>query len=227
MTTPIPWSYTALNDFKSCPYSFHETRVTRRIVRTQGEEAKWGEYVHKQFEQRQATQTPLPPELTEHESYMVRLDGIPGDKLYVEAKVALDKQAQPCGFFDKDVWWRGVIDWKKIAPVDARVALVDYKTGKPHNDFAQLKLFALHTFALYPEVDVVDTRYYWTQSGADTRKVFGRAEIPALWAEFIPDLKQYKLAFNTDTWQKRQSGLCNGWCPVTDCEFWNPKRPKR
>jgi hypothetical protein len=40
----------------------------------------------------------------------------------------------------------------------------------------------------------------------------------------VPDLKQYATAFKTDVWQPRQSGLCNGWCPVTECEFWKPKR---
>lgn len=227
MTTLLPWSYTALSDFKSCPWSFHETRVTKRIKRVQGPEAKWGEYVHKQFELRQATKDPLPAELKEHEPFMVRLEAIPGDKMYVEQKVALDKLARPCGFFDPNVWWRGVIDWKKLAIADRRVALVDYKTGKPKNDFDQLMLSALHTFAVYPDVDIVDARYYWTQTEADTRKVFGRTEIGAMWARFIPDLKQYVQAFKDDIWQKRQSGLCGGWCSVTDCEFWHSKRPQR
>ncbi len=227
MTTPLPWSFTSLSDFKNCPWQFHETRVTKRIVRVQGEDAKWGTYVHKQFELRQATKDPLPPELAEHEAYMTRLDNIPGERVWVEAKVALNRQAQPCEFFAKDVWWRGVIDWKKLAAADRRIALVDYKTGKVKDEFDQLTLFALHTFALYPDVDIVDTRYYWTQTSEETRKVFGRAEIAALWAKFVPDLKQYKQAFDTDTWQKRQSGLCAGWCPVTDCEFWRPRRAQR
>ena len=37
---------------------------------------------------------------------------------------------------------------------------------------------------------------------------------------------QYAQAFKTDTWQPRPSGLCNGWCPVKTCEFWQPKRNK-
>ena len=226
MTTPLPWSHTALIDFKNCPWSFHETRVTKRIGRIRGEDAKWGLYVHKKFEMRQATREPLPTELAEHEPYMVRLDNIPGDRLWVEGQVALNKQIKPCDYWDKNVWWRGVIDWKKLAIADRRVALVDYKTGKAKDDFDQLMLSALHTFAMYPDVDIVDAHYYWTQTGVDTRKVFGRAEIPSMWAKFVPDLKQYKQAFDTDTWQKRQSGLCGGWCPVIDCEFWHPKRTR-
>lgn len=227
MTSPLPWSYTALSDFRNCPWQFHETRVTKRIVRTQGDEAKWGEYVHKQFEHRQATGNPLPTELAEHEAFMTKLDRIPGETLYVESKVALNKHLQPCEFFAKDVWWRGVIDWKKWCAADRRVALTDYKTGKPGTNFDQLDLFTLHTFARHPDVDIIDARYYWTQTGTETRKVYGRDEIPKLWATFVPDLKQYVLAFKEDVWQKRQSGLCNGWCPVTDCEFWRPRKARR
>jgi hypothetical protein len=226
MPLPIPWSHTALRDFLSCPWSFHETRVTKRIKREQGEEAEWGEYVHKQFERRQIARAVLPPPLLTHEAYMKKIEAISGT-LAVEQKIAFDKRAQPCGFFDQQVWFRGVIDWKKVCVPDRRATLIDYKTGKQKDDFAQLGLFALHTFAAHPEVDLVDTRYFWTQTGLETRKVYGRAEIPALWANYIPDLRQYALAFKDDAWPKRQSGLCNGWCPVTDCEHWRPKRLRR
>jgi hypothetical protein len=40
----------------------------------------------------------------------------------------------------------------------------------------------------------------------------------------MPDIKQYQQAFVQDVWQARQSGLCHGWCPVTTCEYWKPKR---
>jgi hypothetical protein len=46
----------------------------------------------------------------------------------------------------------------------------------------------------------------------------------ALWSKFVPDLRQYMEAFKTETWQARPSGLCNGWCPVTECEHWKPKK---
>jgi hypothetical protein len=53
-----------------------------------------------------------------------------------------------------------------------------------------------------------------------------RDQIGAVWGEFLPNLKQYAQAFKEDIWQPRQSGLCGGYCPVTDCEFWRPKRRK-
>ena len=69
--------------------------------------------------------------------------------------------------------------------------------------------------------------YYWTQTKTTNGMTITRDQIPAIWREFLPALKQYAEAYATDTWQPRQSGLCNGWCPVTDCEFWRPKRARR
>ena len=59
-----------------------------------------------------------------------------------------------------------------------------------------------------------------------TKKVWGRAEIEALWNLFIGDLRQYAEAFKGDVWQPRPSGLCNGWCPVKTCAHWKPRRDK-
>lgn len=219
--TPLPWSHTALDDFVNCPRAFHAKRVIKIIKEEKTEAMIWGEWVHKQFENRQAHSTPLPPELAEHEEYMLRLENMSGEA-FTERKIALNRKAEPCGFFDKDVWYRGVIDYTKIAGNTALV--VDYKTGKMHSKYQQLKSFALSTFAMFPEVFRVDVRYYWTKTKQATGEQYTRVMIPQLWQVFTPDLKQYVEAFKTDTWQPRPSGLCHGWCPVTDCEFWKPKR---
>jgi hypothetical protein len=128
----------------------------------------------------------------------------------------------PCGFFDKEVWFRGVIDYVKIH--DGKALVLDYKTGKPHSKFGQLKLFAIHTFLAYPEVEVAEVKFYWTKTMSTTGERYHRDQMGDLWKHFIPNLRQYVEAFKTDTWQPRQSGLCNGWCPVKSCEFWKPRR---
>ena len=142
MSIPIPWSFTSLEDFKNCPRSFHEKRVLKKFKEVQGEEAAWGERVHKIFDDRQVSNTPLPPELAQHEPFMKRLEDKPGH-FFTEQKIALSKKLIPCTFFSPVVWMRGVIDYKKI---DKQTALiVDYKTGKPHEKWRQLALFAIHT----------------------------------------------------------------------------------
>lgn len=223
MASPLPWSPSALAQFRNCPKQYHEVRVVKSVKDVPGEQQLWGLKVHKCFEDRQSVGTPLPPELETHETYMKKLAAWEGVSL-TEQKVGLDKRGQPCNFFDRDVWMRQVIDFKNIDGETARI--VDYKTGKVHDKFEQLALNALHTFALHP-VQIVDARYYWTTTYSETRRVWDRKQIKELWAQFIPDLRQYAEAFKTDTWQPRPSGLCNGWCPVKTCEHWKPKRTGR
>lgn len=225
MTQPLPWSYSSLEDFNNCPRAFHEKRILKSVKEEDTEHTIWGTTVHKHFEDRQKDGTPLPAELAHFEPLMIKLDNLPGD-FFAERKVALDRELQPCDFFDKQVWWRGVIDWTKIDIANSRARIYDYKTGKMHAKFKQLKLFALHTFYSYPQVDTVEVKFYWTQTQIATGENYNRNQISSIWSEFIPDLKQYVEAFRTDVWQPRPSGLCNGWCPVTSCEFWRPRKRK-
>lgn len=226
---PAPWSYTALDDFVNCPRSFHAKRVIKIVKDEGGPHLDEGVRVHKAFELRIGDGTELPPDLARHEWYMQTLERYTGAK-YVEKKVALNMRREPCGFFDKDVWWRGVLDFHCIHPItpNAHVAsVVDYKTGKPHKKFKQLKLFALYLFAQYPTLTTVTCTYYWTQTGTLVTDRYERSQIQTLWSEFIPDLKQYVEAYRTDTWQPRPSGLCHGWCPLKTCEHWKPKKGGR
>lgn len=221
---PQAWSYTSLSDFINCPRQFYEKRVAKSVKEEESEQMRYGTYVHKAFEDRQAEGKPLPPDLRSHEPLMKQMAAHDGTA-YTEKKVALNRLLQPCGFFAKDVWWRGVIDHHTV--YDHAAHITDYKTGKVQRDFKQLKLFALWLFAEYPRITSVSARYYWTQTMTFTGDQYTREQIPALWREFVPHLTQFKDAFKTDTWQPRPSGLCNGWCPVTQCEFWKPKREKR
>jgi hypothetical protein len=220
---PLPWSYTALEDFINCPRSYYEKRVAKSVKEERSEQVIWGEKVHKHFEDRVKSGEKLPTDLAEHETFLARMAGMPGKK-YTERKIALNKKAQPCEFFDKDVWFRGVIDFTAIH--EDKALIMDYKTGKQHNKFQQLRLFALHTFAAYPEVQIIEGSFYWTKTASRTSETYFRYKTDEMWAAFIPNLKQYKQAFVEDVWQPRQSGLCKQWCPVLSCEF-NGKSNRR
>lgn len=221
---PKPWSATTLEDFVTCPRAYHAKKVAKTHVEVRGEATVWGEVVHKWFEDRVNFNTPLPVEVSEHEKFIADLIARPGH-IFAEQEIALNTKALPCGFWDKNVWFRGKIDVLNINGDDALVT--DYKTGKPHNKFQQLMMFAIHTFALHPDVMTVTAQYYWTKTLTTTSQTYHRHQIHKLWDVFVPSLKQWVEAFRLDVWQPRPSGLCNGWCPVTDCEHWKPKRERR
>lgn len=220
---PMAWSYSSLDDFKNCPRAFHAKRVAKTVQEQPSDAMIWGNKVHKCFELRLKDNEPLPEYLEEHEPFMRELEELEGEK-HTERRIALNTSRKPCGFFDKAVWMRGIIDLSVIHNDGA--LLVDYKTGKPHSKFEQLQLFALHTFIEFPQVNYVTAQFYWTKTKNTTEQTYSREQATAMWNKFAPDLKQYVQAFKDDVWQPRPSGLCNGWCPVTTCEFWKPKRSK-
>lgn len=219
---PLPWSHSALSDFINCPRSYHRKRIVKDVIEEETEALKWGSRVHKAFEDRIKLGTPLPVEMKEYEPYLARLEACDGEKV-TERRIALSRALQPCEFFGKDVWFRGVIDLAIVSGTSA--VLIDYKTGKPHSKFEQLRLFAIYTFLERPEIEEVTARYYWTQTFSSTEERYTRDQMGDLWKPFLPNLKQYAEAFKTDTWQPRPSGLC-GWCPVKDCEFWRPRKQR-
>ena len=161
MRKPLPWSYSALDDFINCPRAYSEKRVFKTVQEPQSEQMLYGNYVHKAFENRIKHGSALPPDLMQHERYMQQLES-DGRELFTERKIALNTKAQPCSFFDRGVWFRGVIDFTALGETNAKV--IDYKTGKEHQKFAQLKLFALWLFAKHPELEKVHCEIYWTKT---------------------------------------------------------------
>jgi hypothetical protein len=221
MPAPMPWSYTSLTDFKNCPRAFYEKRVIKSVKEESTEALVWGNQIHKAFELFVGHGTPLPDMLAEHQPFLDKLRQAPG-VAKAEEKVALNKRAEPCGFFDRDVWWRGVLDYHRIHNRTADV--VDYKTGKRKPDWVQLYIFAIWVFAKHPDVTTIDLHLYWTQDKQADTKLVTRPMIPELWSHMTGDLRQYRQAFHDDVWREKPSGLCNGWCPVRHCEHWKPKR---
>jgi hypothetical protein len=117
-----------------------------------------------------------------------------------------------------------IIDYLCADARERHAHIVDYKTGKPHNKFNQLVIYALWAFQEFGYFDNITVTFYWTRSRTTTDKTWARAQVPELWLGLVPELRQYKEAFRSGIWQMRPSGLCNGWCPVIGCKYWRPKR---
>jgi len=226
-----------LSDFKNCPKAYYAKRVEKSVIDPPNDAGLAGDYTHKAFEAYLKDGTPLPAQYpltirdwpvglkppAAYQSYLDNIAALPGE-LLVENRYAITKDLEPCEFLAPDVWCRAILD---IIILDGEVARVlDHKTGKRKNDTRQLKLSALMVFLHHPEVMVVKTAYMWLKDGVRDSKTYVRAKEAELWAEFLPDLRQYKQAYKTVTFGPRPSGLCNGWCPVKTCEFWKPKRSK-
>ena len=142
-------SYSSIKQFENCPRQYHELRILKNYKQSDTEATLYGTAVHKAFEDFIKHGTPLPAQFAQFQRYINPLAAIEGD-IRCEEKMGIRADFSPCGFFDKDVWFRGVPDFMAINR-DKRVARVaDYKTGKSSRfaDKAQLELMAAMIMAL-------------------------------------------------------------------------------
>lgn len=218
MAAVLPWSYSSLQAFETCPKRFYLTRISKQVREPQTEATMWGNEVHKALEHAVAGTKTLGPNFSQYQPIVDRLRATDGKK-YTEQKFGLTSGFKPTAFFGSDVWFRGVLDLTIVKP---KVGIVlDYKTGKVKTDGDQLKLFAAATFAQHPYLEVVKTGYLWLAADKTTAQDFKKEDVPVIWQEFLPRIQRMEKAQEDDKWLPNPSGLCKAWCPVGKklCEF--------
>jgi hypothetical protein len=223
---PKAWSHTALETFENCPRQYYETKILKdRWPFVTTAEMEWGKVVHKKFENYLLYGEPLGADLITHKDFLDRFLALPGE-LAGEERIALDTNLKQVGYFGQNVWYRGQVDARKRDRATRTSHILDHKTGKVKSDFTQLKSFAMFEFLTQPDIDTVTCEFYWTQMKGASGETYTRDHLPSMLRFFAAKLNRYADAALTDTWITKPSGLCNGWCPVTNCEYWKPKRAK-
>lgn len=216
-----PWSFTTLEAIRTCPRQHYHIRVVRDYKDDKNEAALWGDRLHIAFAH-YLTTGELDAQFSNYRPYLDKLLALPGDQMFVEKYWGIDRQQQACDPKSSEAWGRGIIDFAKVDGDVARV--IDHKTGKPKPKSKQLIVFSLLTFAHLPEVQRVETSFEWIAYNQQTAAAYTREQIPDMWAQILPDLLAYRDAYKMDQWDAKPSGLCRGWCPVTGCEHWQPKK---
>jgi hypothetical protein len=87
----------------------------------------YGTAVHLAAEEYVRDGTPIPAKYGFIQEQLDKLVAIEGTK-YCEYEMGLTREFEPCGFNDKEAWWRGIADL--IIINGDRAYLVDYKTSK-------------------------------------------------------------------------------------------------
>lgn len=216
MGTMKPWSYSSLTAFETCPRQYYHLRVAKDIKEEQGDAAKWGEWVHKQFEIFLNGGPELPDKIKQWRGIAEKAAAKPGEHL-VEQQMAVSSSFLPAEWWT--CWSRGILDFGAVH--ENKAIILDWKTGnrKPLTD--QLKLSAGYIFATYPEVNTVKTGFAWLKENKLDTDTFTREQVPQIWGEFVPRVRRLEIAFEKDKWPAKPSGLCAKWCAVgrQRCEF--------
>lgn len=226
MSRVVPWSYSSQDGYNTCPRQFYEVRIAKSVKQEPSEAMLWGNEVHKALEMRAKEGTRIPKSMRHFELLTDKIINAPG-KTYAEYKLACTKKLKPASFWDEDCWARGVGDLIKIRENGTHAAAFDWKTGKRKPNSKQLSLFALLVMANFPKVETCDTAFIWLKSPSNpTIGHYTKDDILDIMKQFVPTLKDMQHSDKEDVWPEKPSGLCYGWCPVTHCKHWRPKRER-
>lgn len=212
---PFTWSYSRLKNFEACPKKHYEVDIAKSIKEDDSEQLQYGNAVHDLLAKRCGEKRqPLPKGYETLEPWALKVVTSPGD-IYVENKLALTKDFGACGFFDSNVWFRGIGD---VIKINGSVGLtIDWKTGKIVEDSVQLALVAACIFAKYPQLKKLRTKFVWLKENAVTDEDFTPDDMPAMWKKIWPRIEAMEHAHNTTTYMAKPGGLCRSWCPVKAC----------
>lgn len=216
MTKLFSWSFSRLKNFETCPLKYQQVDLLKAFKEPKSKELDWGDFVHKSFAATLLGKMTLPAELIMYSKWIDNVHKLPGD-LYVEQKYAINKDFKPVGYFDDDVWYRGIGDAVKI--YHNRGAIIDWKTGAIKPDSVQLMLMAQCLFSHFPQLEVVHTAFVWLKEDATTPETFTKQDIADSWLGLYDRVNSLENATKTNTFPPKPSGLCRKHCPVTTCQF--------
>ena len=211
------WSYSSLGLFQQCPRKYHRLRVVKDIVEPESEHMLYGKMVHEAAELHIRDGVPVPAKYAFLSPILDVLKAIPGEKL-CEYRMGLTKDLEPCDFFDKDVWFRGVAD---LLIIDGGLAhIIDYKTGKSaqYADVKQLELMALAVFKHFPQVEKAKAGLAFVVCEDFVKANYDKEASSTMWLKWIQELDRLAVAYDKQVWNPKPNFTCRKFCPVKDCE---------
>lgn len=216
MKLPV-WSYTFLSTYELCPRKAEAIYVNKNYPRD-GESAalRWGNAVHDAMEHRINSNQRLPDDMQQWEQFGAKFAN---KGIQAEMKLGVDKNYNPCGFFDSNVYGRCKIDVPVLIN-DEAAAIFDWKTGKSnYEDPMELKINAVLLKAKYPELKEIYGAYAWLKE--DRWGELYDLSDTASTIEWIEETMAK--AERSNFWAPRKNALC-GWCNLKTCPNYKDRK---
>lgn len=219
MTKVMPLSFSRLSTFETCEAQFDYLYVSKRVANQSNDASDYGDRVHKVLEAYgrgtldvEALSTEGKQTLKRWGPLVDKITARPGDKMF-EHQMSVNRQLQPTGWFDADVWIRSIAD---VLVVNGDTAYcLDYKTGKVKENPTQLQLFAAMVMWHFPEVQKVKTSFLWLKYDDATNATYERRFLDALWRALEPRFTKVQDIIELGVYKAKPSGLCP-WCAAKD-----------
>ena len=213
-----PWSFSKIKAFQQCPKQFYHEQVIKQYPFKMTEAIRYGDQFHKAAEKYIRDGEELPKRFLYAKDSLDALKRKRGDKL-CEYRMGLTEDLEPCGFYEDNVWWRGIADLIILNQDQGLAYVVDYKTGKSsrYADKGQLELMAMATFKHFPNVGTVRAGLLFVVCEDLVRSTYEQYEADTLWDKWMDNFQTMETAYKVDVWNPKPSGLCRQWCQVMEC----------
>lgn len=221
MSKPFAFSYSATSMYDSCPKKYYHIRVAKDFKDDDSAESEEGKIIHKVLHRRVIDGIPLPLQQRHFEPMAKPFADMKCEKAG-EIKLCLNREFVPVDFFARDAYCRGIIDLL-LLPRKTHAIILDWKTGKVKDDFEQIEMTAAMLFCLMPELETFKCTFAWLRHRKFTSKDLTRADLPAIWKRALDKANAIEKATLTTDFPAKKSGLCKGYCPVSNCPNWAAK----
>jgi len=194
MSVTYNWSYSSLDLFLQCPHKYYRLKVKKDIKEPVSDHLTYGLDVHRAAENFIKDGTAIPEKFKFIEPMLQKLNAYEGEKL-CEHRMGLTRNLEPCGFFDKRVWWRGVADLIILNGDSAKI--VDYKTGKSskYADTKQLEILSLAVFRHFPQVKRVKGGLLFVVASEFVKSEYDAEKSDIYWQRWLTNTAQLEKAF--------------------------------
>ncbi len=220
MNKPLIGSYSMLNTFKNvCEHQFYRRYIKKDQPFVETEAMRWGNKVHKAFEERIGKGIVLPDDMLQWEHYATPFDHY---DVYTELQLGINSQGAPVDYWADDVWFRGKLDAAVI--VHDKALLTDWKTGSSRfEDSFQLKTNAFLLKRAFPALRTIVGRYVYLKENK-LGTMYTLDDFGMTWATILLLMTEIEKKKKSGEWTKKKSGLC-GYCSVKDCENYFVAKP--
>lgn len=226
MTTPLRFSHSSDDKWRTCPYSWHRIYQLKDVPRGESEASLWGNHVHESVEAFVKEGKPLPVNVTQ--AYGGQLQHLlpffmQQPTVLVEPHLGINEAGGAVDPEHESCWAHGFIDIVAISGSQAWIG--DWKTGKSAYPSDQLKLYAAMVFANHPNVMTINAGYVRLQHNRVDSTAYTRAQIPELLMPYRQSYARRLSAIASGVFPKISNPLCRGWCDVKDCPKYTERKP--
>lgn len=210
------WSFSRLANFEKCPYLVYLGSVEKLKgpERDETHPAERGNRIHTICEKYVGGTSD--ESTKEMDFFMVDFDHLRENfndgRVEVEGDWGFDLDWQKTGWWDDDVWARIKLDaFQQFDESTAKV--IDYKTGKKFGNEVkhtqQAQLYMVGSFMRYPELDMIETEFWYLDQNAKMKKTYTRDKLALYLKRFTE--RALRLTTCTDFKPKPTKQNCR-WC---------------